>query len=590
MSKQIWPARCLQIFLIPLALLVAAVPVRAERPVAPKLLPENTLAYVRVTDSQDMIARFRETAMGRMLQDEKIAPLVSQLYGSVQEQFAQIEDRVGLPLDQILKLPQGEICFAVIPQQGEGPPALLLLIDVKDQILNANKLLEKGEAALVENGVTKTTDVVNDVKLNIYTGPGGQSVTQFEKDGTIVITSGKDLVKPLLAAWDGNTEEKSLADNAKFNSIMSRCGGSKEERPQITFYVDPIELTRKLLRGGPASLALAFFPALGLDGVQGVGGSITFGAGEFDEVTHFHLLLDNPRSGVVELLAMGSGDTTPESWVPSDVTSYMTMHWRVEEMYKNGNKLWDSLQGEGNFKSIVKERLSDNIGIDVETEIVPALDGRFTLIQWIEKPVRLNSQVNIVGVKLKDTKAFQAVIDKMVTKYSENVEKKSFGGVAYWAIKIPEGGPEQPANIRQPTPAVAVIGDYLVMTDSTAALQHCITTTSDASRSLAGDLEYKLIAGKIKRQVGGESPGLVQFTRPEEGLRFIYELARAEETQKGLESASENNPFLKNVNKAMKDNPLPPFSVLAKYFAPGGGMIVNDETGYHYMAFTLKRK
>ena len=83
---------------------------------------------------------------------------------------------------------------------------------------------------------------------------------------------------------------------------------------------------------------------------------------------------------------------------------------------------------------------------------------------------------------------------------------------------------------------------------------------------------------------------MVTFSRPEEALRFVYELIRAENTQKGLDSASENNDFLRNVNKAMKDNPLPAFSVLAKYFAPGGGMMVNDETGVHYMSFTMRRK
>ena len=47
---------------------------------------------------------------------------------------------------------------------------------------------------------------------------------------------------------------------------------------------------------------------------------------------------------------------------------------------------------------------------------------------------------------------------------------------------------------------------------------------------------------------------------------------------------------LEHASKILKDNPLPAFSVLAKYFAPGGGMMVNDETGIHYMTFTLKRK
>jgi hypothetical protein len=593
-SRHSWLSSCLNFVVLPLVLVGSLASLaRGERAVAPKILPEETLAYFRAADMQDLVAKFKETATGRMFRDENIAPLVGQLYGSVEEQFKQIEDRVGVPLGDLLKIPQGEVCFAVVPQ-GDGMPAVLLLVDVKDQIPSVNKLLEKGEALLTENGGSKSSEVISDVKVNIYTGAGGVSVVQFEKDGTLVIATRKEVVQPLLAAWTGNSAEKSLADNPKFNSIMSRCAGSKDERPQLTFYVDPVAIARKVLSNNGASLALAFFQPLGVDGVKGVGGSMIMGAGEFDSVMHFHLLLDNPRSGVVELLAMGSGDSTPESWVPNDVTSYMTLHWRVEDMYKNGNKLWDSLQGEGNFKAFVKERLSDNVGIDVEGEIVPALDGRFTLTQWVEKPVALNSQVNIVGVKLKDSKAFQtSVVEKLVAKYPEAVEKKSFGGVTYWGIKTPprpEGAPRLPAGFRQPTPAVAIIGDYLVLTDSTAALHHCITTTSDATRGLAGDLEYKLIAGKIKRQVGGDAPGMVQFTRPEEALRFMYELARAENTQKGLESAAENNGFLKNVNKAMKDNPLPPFSVLAKYFAPGGGMMVNDETGYHYMTFTLRRK
>ncbi|MFN0020539.1 MAG: hypothetical protein ACKVP0_19955 [Pirellulaceae bacterium] len=596
MSKQSWLARSRKLFVLPFLVLGVFISVaKAERPVAPKLLPEGTLAYLRIADVQDMVAKFKDTATGRMFQDENIAPLVKQLYGSVEEQWKQIEDQVGLPLNDILKIPQGEICVGVVPM-GEGTPAIVIIVDVKDKILSVNKLLEKGEALLTENGGTKTSEVISDVKVNVYTGPGGNTAIQFEKDGTLVLASNKDVVKPLLAAWNGEAkeDEKSLADNVKFNSIMSRCSGSKDERPQITWYVDPVEIARKVLRNGPASLALAFFQPLGLDGVKGMGGSMIFGVGEFDGVTHFHLLLDNPRSGVVELIAMGSGDTVPEAWVPSDVTSYMTMHWRVEDMFKNGNKLWDSLQGEGNFKTFIKERLSDNIGIDVEAEIIPALDGRFTLTQWIEKPITPNSQVNIIGVKLKDTKTFQAnVIDKVVAKFPDAVEKKAFGGVTYWAVKMPErpeGGPQPPAGFRVPTPAVAIIGDYVIFTDSTKGLHHCITTTSDATQGLASDLEYKLIAGKIKRQVGGDAPGMVQFSKPEEALRFVYELIRAENTQKGLESASENNDFLKGVNKALKDNPLPAFSVLAKYFAPGGGMIVNDETGYHYMTFTLKRK
>ena len=78
MNKQFWRA-CCACFVIPLVVLCTASFVRAERPVAPKLLPESTLAMLRVADAQELNTKFRDTAMGRMLQDEKIAPLVSQL-------------------------------------------------------------------------------------------------------------------------------------------------------------------------------------------------------------------------------------------------------------------------------------------------------------------------------------------------------------------------------------------------------------------------------------------------------------------------------------------------------------------------------
>jgi hypothetical protein len=73
-------------------------------------------------------------------------------------------------------------------------------------------------------------------------------------------------------------------------------------------------------------------------------------------------------------------------------------------------------------------------------------------------------------------------------------------------------------------------------------------------------------------------------------MKMLYELAQAEDTKKLLESNTENNRFLQVVDKALKDNPLPPFTVISKYLAPGGGFLVSDETGFHYASFQLRRK
>ena len=71
----------------------------------------------------------------------------------------------------------------------------------------------------------------------------------------------------------------------------------------------------------------------------------------------------------------------------------------------------------------MQRRVSDRIGVDFEKEVLPALDGRVTLVQWVEKPVRINSITTLVGVKLKDPAAFQPTFDKVLEKFAENVEK-----------------------------------------------------------------------------------------------------------------------------------------------------------------------
>ena len=138
------------------ALLSAAFasPAAAERPDAPHLLPDSTLAYVRVTNTRDLISNFQQTALGRMLQDESIRPLFKQLYGSAAEGFAQIQDQVGAALDEILSIPQGELLAFAMPQ--DSPPTAVAIIETGDQMRAAQKLLDRGEQELAKQGAIKS--------------------------------------------------------------------------------------------------------------------------------------------------------------------------------------------------------------------------------------------------------------------------------------------------------------------------------------------------------------------------------------------------------------------------------------------------
>jgi len=566
----------------------------SERPTAPYLLPNETLAYVRVADTPELADRFKQTAIGRILQDQQIRPLISQLYESLVEAFREAEEAIGLSLDQILSIPQGELCVALVGPE-EGVPAVVGLLDTADRMPFAMGLLDLIGEQMVQNGAESSTESVKGTTLTIYDvrGDGQRQFVHFEKDETIVLTTNLDVAKQVLAAWDGG-EEPTLAKNTKFTAIMRRCTGSGDETPQITFFVDPIGLAKRVTRGNIAAAAgMAMLPVLGLDGIEAVGGSMTFATEEFDDITHLHLLLDSPRKGVVEMLALDSGDTTPEPWVPADVATYVTLNWDFPKTYSAFGTLYNSIRGEDALARDFNQRFSDRLEIDFEEDILAALDGRVTYLAWMLRPARMNSRANMVGVKLKDAKQFRKVFDRVLGQFENQVKEETFGGVKYYcAAQRSEENRDRPERplMRRPDPAFAIVGDYLLLTDSTDLFKHVISTKKDGSQALASQLEFKLIAAKVRRQPGGEKPGLLSFTQPEEGMRLLYDLATADTTRQRLSSGAEGNAALRSLDKALRDNPLPPFAVIAKYLAPGGSLLTNDESGFHYTSFTLRRK
>jgi hypothetical protein len=563
----------------------------AQRPTGPQILPHYTLAAIRIANVPQLAERFQQTAIGRVGQDPQMQPLVGQVFKAVQDAYKQIEANIGLPLDQLLKIPQGEVCVGfVATPEFEQDPGLVIIIDTKDQ---SWKLLAAAEGLAQRRGGTRTAERVAGEDVTVFTGLPGNRLYFIERDGMVVIATSKPIMEAVISNLTGAGIEKSLSETEKYNLVISRCMGQGDEQPQITWFADPIAFIRRMATGTQASIGIALFPVLGLDGVQAAGGTMTFASGEFDEVHHYHLLLSNPRTGVVDAIGLSSGDMTPESWVPADCVSYSTIHWDLRHTLNASAKLYNSILGEGALELELQRRISDPLGADLIKDIIPQLTGRATHAQWVEKPVRVNSMTTMVGLQLKDPKAAASVLDKVMQKHSSRLERQRYGTVEYWSSKSPvqprrqrEGGPE----LRQPLPCFGIINDYFVFTDSMQAFQEAVTSKTNPEQSLNASLDFKLIASKIRRQPGGDAPGAIQFTRPEEGLRYWYDLINADDTRRRLGQQGENNAFLGSLNQALKNHPLPPFEVISEYMAPGGGVITNDETGIHYTTFTLKRK
>jgi hypothetical protein len=583
-----------RVVLTVLVFVLTAAPVWGQRPTAPRLLPKDTLAYVRVADMPELIKRFQDTSVGRISQDAQVRPLLDHLWGSLLDATQELEVQLGVSLQDLLSIPQGETCLALVAPE-TGFPAVVLLLDADDQMPLVDKILEQAEFALFEQGAQRTIEEIDGTDMILNQWPGGGRRPQLAyvvRDGTLLVGSNSTVIRSMVNAWDGRSTTQ-LADNTAFTAIMKRCVGDEGEQPQITFFVDALELTKRVARGNFAGQALiALLPALGLDGIRGLGGSLALATEQYDNVAHIHLLLDSPRKGVLEIPALRGGDLTPESWVPSDAVSYTSLHWDFAASYTALRTLFDSIRGEGALDREVGRRLSDPLGIEFERDFLNALDGRVTIVSWMVRPARLNSRANLLGLKLKDPKAFRKTWQRIMEQFPGQLERQALGANEYWKIRVPQPPADRPDRplLREPDPVVAIMDDYLLLTDSSELLKHVLVTRGSVAGSLAGELDFKLIASRIRRQAGGENPGMLSFNRPEESLRLLYELATADTTRQRLQSQAEGNRFFGALEGALKDNPLPPFAVIARYLAPGGSLITNDATGFHYTSFTLRRR
>lgn len=579
----------------------------AARPTAEELLPNDTVVYFAVADSRELVEHFNETSIGQMLRDPQLKPLADRVYEAAAKAASRVEETLGVSIEELAALPQGEITLAVVPIEGK-PPAVIVLFDAGEQAAVMQKLLDRGAEVAAERGLERHEETILETKVVRFApdGDANRQVMYGEKEGTFILATNLEAIRGVLERWTG-AKEGSLIGNESYAAIMSRCGNSAGEEPQIAWFVDPINLVKSVAANNPgAAVGLAVLPVLGLDGLMGVGGTVSLAVEPFDSVMHIHLLLDTPRAGVIETLALKTGETKPEAWVPGDAVTYMTVTWDFEKSYREVGKLVDGFQGDGAFATQVQRGL-DRFELNFETDILPAFTGRVSTFSWIEPPVRLTSQAMVIGLELKDAKAFSGTLDKIMANSDDRFETKTFGQTSYWTLKqtedeVPaaegEAAPQEGDGPRRRGPrfrpfrgaSIAIVGDYVLIADRPGVLEQAILSTANPTKSFGESVEFKLISSKIMRQAGEVRPGMLMIQRNDESLRFAYDLATSEATRERLKRGAEGNEFFRDLDQALNDNPLPPFAVLQKYFAPAGAFVTNEETGFHYMTFTLQRK
>jgi len=588
-----------------------------QRPATEDLLPETTVLFFQIDDIRNFVDQLSQSSVGQMLKDEKVAPLVDDLWTQAQSAYHDYEDKIGVSLEDLQAFPTGEVSFAIIVPRGQSP-LFMLIIETGEDSEATERVLDRARSLVHEDGKEITT-TKNDDDITFESFPAdGKTITFFQKDGLLVGCSSEKELNHFLDRWMGREVKKvrPLSANRKFITIMNRCRGTQALPPEMRFYMDPIALIKASTRGNMAAQAgLSFLPVVGLDGLLAIGGSSLFNEEGYRSVAHFHVMLANPRSGIFEMLAFKPTDYQPEPWMPSDISNYFTTSWDIDQMMAELTKMIETFQGEGAVDKWFTEEVDKNAGFDVREEVLGGLTGRVTFTQWIERPVRINSQVSVIAFELKDPEAFEKTLDKIVDRINQDAEEGEdtrVKAIDYRGVRILGPSPERmekrierrrqriealqakrgnkriDIEFEAPRPGIAIVGNYLVISpQSQEFLRHVIDTDQGEFESLADNQEYERVSEQMTRLLGTDMPSGMLYARPVETFRFMFELTKDDGVRSFLASQADKSPYIGGVQNAFTNHPLPDFSDLEHYFQPQGGFMTSDDSGFHFLIFEL---
>ncbi len=563
----------------------------AERPTGPQLFPDSTLAYVRVDNMNTLKSKWSETSFGKLLDDPQISPFFREIYSGLIEGAKGFQDAVGLSIEEVLQIPQGEVAVAVIPTNDR--PAVCVLVEANDRLPELEILLAKARQRGSNASEGQHHEMVSFVEVFSDNSDldRAENWSYFFDQGCLFIANNRRVAMDVAKVWtDNSSGHKPLAQNAKFLDIMSRSAGTSGERPQVSFYVDPLAIINDLSKRDGGTMAVsAMLPVLGIDGIKAAGGSAILAPEGFDSIFHFHILIASPRRAFLSVVRPKEGTVDPETFVPEDVSSYMTINWRTQSTINAVAELFNTFNGEDAFKQNVLERASAELKVDFQKDILDHFDDRISVIQIQLRPARVNSGSNVIAFKLSNAKQFEnetlpKLFDYVASK-NKNTKVVDIQGFSVMHVSTDQRN-EGP---RRPDPAVCMIDDRLLVSDSLQALEQLISAYQAADSLLLNSLEYKVIRQRISEQVSGMKICGLTMSRPEEAIRVFYDMAADPRNREQMAEIADRNPFFTALNNALQRHQLPPFDVIRKHLAPAGGFISEDDSGIHYTSFSLKR-
>lgn len=620
-------------------------------PPASKLLPADTLAYLRIRNVTDVRGNFQTSTLGKMLDDPAMRPFVSDTFQTFSQWFDQSIEQVDLPLKALLDIPTGQFAVALIQavppteedqsdeskktdseltdeqirqrmqrrQRQQNGFAGVVMIETgidTDAEQTMRDLLAQVSVLAEQNKSVKTSETIGEHSLTRWVRSRGRSsvIEWFDRDGMFVVGIGNETAAEVLRRWNAIDAPKNRKDAANrkqaserdaptsdeaitmgtlsgsfdFASVMTRCMGAEAETPQITFFVNPYAIAQRFIRrSGSAFFIQPIVEDLGIAKIRGIGGSVFRGGDLVENVIHVHALIDPPRDGFFGVVRPDDVDPQPPNWIPAEAGSYLTLQWDIATAFDNLTKIVERFAGEGAFDRFAEDQFKERLGVSLRDDLIENLTGRYVRFRRYQSPATWNSDARVDALQIIDVDKAKTMLDT-IEKTLPSGEITSESVLGYTVFFLKDRSRFNSQMLRDPVRSIMLLDDYLLMADSREILEVLLRSHKGEIDRLSDDSDFALLASEMGVKLETENPFLLSFTRDSSSFRVLYEMAASPNSTAALARSSENNPAMQRFGELLGRQRLPAFENFEKYFNVSGAYAYSEPGGLHVGLLNLR--
>ena len=621
-------------------------------PPSETIFPATTRAWLSIANPKALQAAFDRTQYGQLVQDPAMKPFVESFRQQLKSAGKQRLGKLGLTLEDLEKIPGGELAMAAI-EPTPGTLASLLLVDTSGNEAETKALVARIEQRLLEQQATKVADeAAAATGLTTFKLPPEPNTTVARErqvafaqaPSALIVGDNPAMVAQVLATLKQGRKDN-LSTLPAFQAVAARCGKQVPAAASpLRWFVDPLAYAKvyqaanppREKRKGPDYVAI--LGRQGFDAVKGAGGVVFFDDGIY-EARHHTLVYAPPLPGrqpfaadrfdlAARMLQFPNADRIdPPQWVPRDVSSWVAMQFDLANAFNSAESLVDDVVGEkGVFDDVIASLKEDPDGpqIDVEKDLVACLGKRVSVISDYSTPIGIDSERLVIAIEATDAEKVAATVAKSMAT-DPDMQKVESGGHVIWemidrSMAIPKlevetpggaiahadgGGDDDEAHRRRnrlrereekllPHSAVTVAHGHLLIASHRDFLERVLATKGGVE-SLGSAADYTTVTTEMKKLFPATS-AMRSFGRADETVRPAYEMLKAGSMPKSkslmgqLLNAMLGDGKEGSVRAQQIDgSTLPDFEIIRRYFGTIGLGMESVADGWYFAGVALPR-